>query len=107
MPKLWSPPEIVASFERWGLPAPELFVPALGVAEAVAGVLLVVGLATRSAAILLAAIMVGALLTAGVADGGVHIVAPGVLAVPCAILARFGGGAWQLGRRRKRLAARP
>ena len=99
LPKLASPDVIVGSFERWGLPAPELFVPVLGAVEVVAGALLLLGVATRYVALLLAATMVGAILTAGLIDGGAHLVTPPILALLCLLIAGLGGGAWQLGRR--------
>ena len=84
---------------EWGLPAPELFVPVLGAVEVVAGALLLLGVATRYVALLLAATMVGAILTAGLIDGGAHLVTPPILALLCLLITGLGGGAWQLGRR--------
>lgn len=100
LPKLGTPDAAVAAFDRWGLPAPELFIPGLGVVEIVAGVLLVLGVVTRYAALLLAATMVGAILTAGLVEGGLHLVVPPILGLLCLLVAVVGGGAWQLGRRR-------
>jgi uncharacterized membrane protein YphA (DoxX/SURF4 family) len=82
---------------EWGLP--ELFVPVLGAVEVVVGALLLLGVATRYVALLLAATMVGAILTAGLIDGGAHLVTPPILALLCLLIAGLGGGAWQLGRR--------
>jgi putative oxidoreductase len=96
VPKLSVPGEAVSLFERWGLPFAEAFVPAVGVLEVVAGTLLVLGVATRSAAALLAANMLGAILTAGVVDGGLHLVVPPILGALCVLVAVLGGGAWQL-----------
>jgi putative oxidoreductase len=60
----------LAEFVRFGLPASSLLVYAVGVLELVAGVMLVVGLGTRLAALGLAVNMVGAVATAGVQVGG-------------------------------------
>jgi putative oxidoreductase len=60
----------VRSFDRYGLPAPELFTYAIGSVEVVGGLLLVLGLATRLVALALAGNMVGAIATGGRVDGG-------------------------------------
>ena len=60
----------VENFTRWGLPAPGLFVYAIGIVEVVCGLALVLGIATRWAALVLALDMAGATLTAGLVDGG-------------------------------------
>jgi len=60
----------VRSFDRYGLPAPEVFTYAIGAVEIVGGLLLVVGLATRLVAPALAGNMVGAIATGGRVDGG-------------------------------------
>jgi putative oxidoreductase len=57
-------------FESYGVPIPDTAVYVVGVLELVGGLLLVVGLFTRVAALLLAANMVGAISTAGVMEGG-------------------------------------
>jgi len=49
-------------FTMWGVPAPSLAAPVTAVVEIVAGVLLVVGLGTRVAAMALGAVMIGALI---------------------------------------------
>ena len=59
----------VASFQDYGLPAPDAFVYVIGVLEIVGGVLLILGLATRVAALLLAGDMVGAIVVSGIARG--------------------------------------
>jgi putative oxidoreductase len=61
----------LASFKTYGLPAPEVFVPAIGAIEIIGGVLLMVGLLTRSAAAVLAADMVGAIVVSGIVRGEV------------------------------------
>ena len=68
-------------FESYGVPVHDVAVYAVGVLELVGGLLLVVGLFTRLAAVLLAANMVGAISTAGVMEGGsFHLgVAPAML----------------------------
>lgn len=96
LPKLLDSGPFVASFAHWGLPAPELFVPAIGVLEVVCGGLLALGVATRYVALPLAAVMLGAVLTAGRIDGGSHLILPPVLGLLCLLFAARGGGAWQL-----------
>src|SRR6266849_3626753 len=78
-----------ASFDRYGLPDPNLFVYAIGA--------LVLGLGTRLAAIVLAGNMIGAIATAGRVEGGfVNLgLAPALLLVLLVLAAR-GGGRWSL-----------
>ena len=64
--------------------------------EIVCGLLILLGLATRLGALLLCLDMLGATATAGRIDGGVHLVAPPVLALLCLVLVARGGGRWQL-----------
>ena len=59
----------LASFKAYGLPAPELFVLVIGVVEVVGGVLLIAGVYTSLAALVLAGDMVGAIIVSGVAKG--------------------------------------
>jgi putative oxidoreductase len=59
----------VASFRSYGLPWPAAFVYAIGVIEVVGGALLIVGLATRVAALVLAGDMLGAIVVSGIARG--------------------------------------
>jgi putative oxidoreductase len=59
----------VASFQEYGLPAAEAFVYAIGVVELVGGLLLVLGLLTRPAALVLAGDMVAAIILSGIALG--------------------------------------
>jgi putative oxidoreductase len=68
-------------FDRYGVPVPEVATYLVGTLELVCGALLVIGLLTRPAALLLAANMVGAIATAGVMEGGsFHLgVAPAML----------------------------
>ena len=58
------------AFDRYGLPAPEVFTYAIGTVELVGGILLVLGLVTRLVALALAGNMVGAIATGGRVDGG-------------------------------------
>ena len=89
----------VASFEDYGLPAPDAFVYAIGVVEVVGGLLLVLGLLTRPAALVLAGDMVAAIIVSGVALGeAVSLtVAPAELAV-CLYLLWTGPGILALDR---------
>ena len=57
-------------FKGYGIPVPDATVYVVGIVELVGGLLLVVGLFTRIAALFLAADMVGAIATAGVMEGG-------------------------------------
>jgi putative oxidoreductase len=59
-----------ANFDHYGIPAPEIATILVGTLELVCGTLLVVGLLTRLAALLLALNLVGAIATAGRVDGG-------------------------------------
>jgi uncharacterized membrane protein YphA (DoxX/SURF4 family) len=85
-----------ADFRHWGLPSPSAFVYAIAILELVCGLVLVTGVATRLAALLLLCDMLGALATAGRVDGGRYLVVPPVLAVLLLVLVARGGGAWQL-----------
>jgi putative oxidoreductase len=70
-----------ADFDHYGIPAPEVTTYLVGALELVGGILLVIGLLTRPAALALALNMVGAIATAGRVDGGTfHLgVAPAML----------------------------
>jgi putative oxidoreductase len=59
----------LASFKSYALPAPEVFVVAIGVIELVGGLLLIAGVLTRPVALSLAGDMVGAIVVSGVAKG--------------------------------------
>lgn len=83
-------------FRHWGLPAPSAFVYGVGVVELLAGVVLVLGLAPRLAALVLIVDMLGAMATAGRVDGGVHLIVPALLIVGCLIVIGSGGGRWAL-----------
>jgi putative oxidoreductase len=70
-----------ADFDHYGVPAPEVATYLVGALELLGGLLLLVGLFTRPAALLLALNLVGAIATAGRVDGGTfHLgVAPAML----------------------------
>ncbi len=55
----------VDSFRTYGLPSPDAFVYAIGTIEVVGGALLIVGLGTRLASLVLAGDMVGAIIVSG------------------------------------------
>ncbi|MDQ6816988.1 MAG: DoxX family protein [Actinomycetota bacterium] len=59
----------LASFKTYGLPAPEAFVVVIGLIELLGGALLVAGLFTRAAALVLAGDMIGAIAFSGIATG--------------------------------------
>jgi uncharacterized membrane protein YphA (DoxX/SURF4 family) len=67
-----------------------------GIVEAVCGLALLAGIATRTAAGILLVNMVVAILTAGLTDGRQYLVLPPVLALTCLVLIVAGGGALQL-----------
>jgi len=86
-----------ASFDRYGLPDPSLLAYAIGALELGLGTLLVLGLRTRLAAIVLAGNMIGAIATAGRVEGGLINLglAPALLLVFLVLAAR-GAGRWSL-----------
>ena len=90
----------VDSFRDYGLPAPAAFVVVIGVFEIVGGLLLILGLATRPAALVLAADMVGAIVVSGLALGEPIslTLAPAEL-VLCLFLLWKGPGAYALDHR--------
>jgi putative oxidoreductase len=76
------------AFERYGLPEPGLFVVAVGIVELGCGLLVALGVATRPAALLLAANMAGAVATGGRIDGGfLHLVLGPALLVAFLVIA--------------------
>jgi uncharacterized membrane protein YphA (DoxX/SURF4 family) len=83
---------VVPMFARWHVPSPGAAVTIVGAIELVCGLLLALGILTRSVALVLATVMVGAVWTAGRVDGGIHVVAPPVLFVLCVAIA------WRSGR---------
>jgi len=90
----------IESFRDYGLPEPGTFVALIGVLEIVCGLLLIVGLATRPAALLLAGDMVGAIVVSGIALGEVIslTLAPAELLI-CLFLVWKGPGAFALDNR--------
>jgi putative oxidoreductase len=90
----------VAEFVRFGFPDSAVVVYLVGAVEVVAGLMLVLGLATRLAALGLAVVMAGAILTAGLTVGGpFHLgLAPALLAANLWLL-RAGAGTLALDRR--------
>ena len=59
----------LASFKSYGLPAPEAFVVVIGLVELAGGLLLIIGMLTRPAALVLAGDMIGAIVVSGIAKG--------------------------------------
>lgn len=59
----------LASFKTYGLPAPAAFVVIVGLTEVVGGLLLMGGVLTRPAALVLAGDMIGAIIVSGIAKG--------------------------------------
>ena len=59
----------LAAFRDYAVPAPEVFVLAVGVLEVAGGVLLAVGRLVAPAALALAANMAGAIVVSGIAEG--------------------------------------
>jgi putative oxidoreductase len=102
----------LALFATLGLPSSPALVLLTGLVELVGGVMLVLGLGTRLAALALAATMVGAIATAGVVLGGaIHLGLAPTLLVIMLVLLWAGSGAAALdgrlattGRRRPRPA---
>jgi putative oxidoreductase len=85
------------SFRGYGLPAPEAFVYLVGVVEIVGGLLLVGGLATRAAGLILAANMVGAILVSGIGQGErISLTLAPALLVAMLFLVWRGPGRWAL-----------
>jgi putative oxidoreductase len=78
----------LASFKTYGLPAPEVFVLAIGVIELVGGLLLIAGMLTRPAALVLAGDMIGAIVVSGIARGELVslVLAPAELLVMLVLL---------------------
>ncbi len=79
-------------FAHWQLPEPGPFALLVGAVEVVCGLLLAIGALTRPVALVLGTIMVGAVVTAGRIDGGVHVILPSALFFALVYLA------WSTGR---------
>jgi putative oxidoreductase len=87
----------MTDFEHYGVPLADIAVYVVGVVELLGGILLVVGLFTRLAALILAANMVGAIATAGRVDGGsFHLGVAPTLLVAMLFLLWTGSGAFAL-----------
>ena len=83
----------LASFEEYGLPAPEATVYAIGVLEVVGGLMLVLGLGTRVAALLLAGNMATAIVVSGIALGEwISLTIAPMMLLLCLFLLRVGPG---------------
>ena len=83
----------VRDFRSFGVPVPAVAVPLAGAIEVLGGLAVVIGLLTRPAALLVAANLVGALLTAGVREGGTfHLVVGPVLMIAMLVIAFVGPG---------------
>ena len=96
----------LASFRHYPLPAPEVFVYLVGTVEIGGGLLLIMGLLTRLAALALAADMTGAIVVSGLARGElISLTLAPVLLVTMLGLIRVGPGPWSLDRRIARKAA--
>jgi putative oxidoreductase len=89
-----------ADFDHYGIPAPEFATYLVGTLELLGGILLVVGLCTRPAALLLALNLVGAIATAGRVDGGTfHLGVGPAMLVAMLFLVWAGSGRLALDRR--------
>ena len=88
----------LASFKAYGLPAPDAFVVIVGLIELFGGLLLIAGVLTKPAALVLAGNMVGAIIVSGIAKGELIslTLAPAEL-VAMLVLLWFGPGAYSLG----------
>jgi uncharacterized membrane protein YphA (DoxX/SURF4 family) len=81
----------IRAFESFGLPWPDAFVILIGAIEIVGGLLLLADRLTRPTALLLAAVMVGAIVSSGIGHGDVVpslTVAPLLLAAALFLLRR-------------------
>jgi putative oxidoreductase len=78
----------LASVKTYGLPAPDAFVVVIGLVEVVGGLLLIIGVLTRPAALVLAGDMIGAIIVSGIARGELIslTLAPAELAVMLLLL---------------------
>ena len=88
----------LASFRAYGLPAPDVLVVIVGLIELFGGSLLIAGVLTRPAALVLAGNMVGAIVVSGIAKGELVslTLAPAEL-VAMLVLLWLGPGAYSLG----------
>ena len=87
----------VERFERWGFGAAAGEVAILvGIVEVACGLMLLLGVAARAAALALIGNMVGALATAGRIDGGQDVWLPLVMIAVLAAIVAGGAGRWPL-----------
>lgn len=87
----------IERFERWGFgAAPGEVAILVGVVEVTCGLMLLLGVVPRLAALVLAGNMVGALLTAGRVDGGQDIWLPLILIAGLSGVIAWGAGRWAL-----------
>ena len=94
LPKFVRHEDELAEFVRYGLPDSSAIVYLVGTLELAAGLMLVLGVATRLAALGLAANMVGAIATAGIQVGGLfHLGVAPLLLVSTVYLLWAGSGA--------------
>ena len=85
----------VERFERWGFGAAAGEVALLvGLLEVVCGLMLLLGVAPRAAALALIGNMIGALATAGRIDGGQDVWLPLVMIAVLAVVVVAGAGRW-------------
>ena len=83
----------VHDFRGFGVPLAEIAVPLAGAIELVGGALVVIGFLTRPAALAIALNLLGALLTAGINEGGTfHLVVGPTLMVIMAFFVWSGAG---------------
>jgi putative oxidoreductase len=87
----------LASFKAYGLPAPEVFVVVIGIIELFGGLLLIAGVLTRPAALVLAGDMIGAIVVSGISEGELIslTLAPAELMLMLVLL-WAGPGGWSL-----------
>ena len=87
----------LASFKTYGLPAPQVLVLVIGLVELIGGALLITGVYTSLAALVLAGDMVGAIVVSGIAKGEIVslTLAPVELAAMLVLL-RTGPGVYRL-----------
>lgn len=97
LPKLTGHATWAGHFHHWHVPLAGLAVYAVGSFEVIGGALLTLGVVTRLLAAGFAIEMTGALLFAGLTDGGRNIVLPVTLGALSVLLVLRGGGPWQLG----------
>lgn len=82
----------ITRFERWGFPQPGAMAYLVGTVEVVFGLLMLAGILPRVAGLTLSGNMAGALLTAGVVDGGMNLWLPPVLLALSLFVALRGAG---------------